>query len=82
MVCNKIFSDNSLREFSLNPYSTGIWSATSTAKTVDALMKRLNPYSTGIWSATTTEERAAKREAGLNPYSTGIWSATNSKAYQ
>ena len=37
----------------LNPYSTGIWSATLT-KIISSCQQTicLNPYSTGIWSAT------------------------------
>ena len=36
----------------LNPYSTGIWSATENKKLLDFYNLSLNPYSTGIWSAT------------------------------
>ena len=36
---------------SLNPYSTGIWSATSEKCATNCNLS-LNPYSTGIWSAT------------------------------
>ena len=37
----------------LNPYSTGIWSATPVLTTnIGNLFVCLNPYSTGIWSAT------------------------------
>ena len=44
----------------LNPYSTGIWSATSIFQRNSAFPWRLNPYSTGIWSAT--------RPKDANPY--------------
>ena len=37
---------------SLNPYSTGIWSATALLHLWCKDRCRLNPYSTGIWSAT------------------------------
>ena len=36
----------------LNPYSTGIWSATVSLPDYKFGVNRLNPYSTGIWSAT------------------------------
>ena len=37
----------------LNPYSTGIWSATRIQRKSSAKGNAgLNPYSTGIWSAT------------------------------
>ena len=36
----------------LNPYSTGIWSATRAWSAKLDELKSLNPYSTGIWSAT------------------------------
>ena len=36
----------------LNPYSTGIWSATLLSQLRDLKGLCLNPYSTGIWSAT------------------------------
>ena len=36
----------------LNPYSTGIWSATNDKGNLCAYFYGLNPYSTGIWSAT------------------------------
>ena len=37
---------------SLNPYSTGIWSATLFGILIVTKSICLNPYSTGIWSAT------------------------------
>ena len=37
---------------SLNPYSTGIWSATPYEMALNDFLDCLNPYSTGIWSAT------------------------------
>ena len=40
---------------SLNPYSTGIWSATKNEQTDKESNQSLNPYSTGIWSATYTK---------------------------
>ena len=62
----------------LNPYSIGIWSATS--KYIEALLINyysLNPYSIGIWSATHAAAGLSRAEtASLNPYSIGIWSAT------
>ena len=38
--------------YRLNPYSTGIWSATSWCQSILTHRGSLNPYSTGIWSAT------------------------------
>ena len=61
----------------LNPYSTGIWSATPCKMAKKMLCTCLNPYSTGIWSATKNKNYIDfKISSGLNPYSTGIWSAT------
>ena len=40
------------RALRLNPYSTGIWSATVLTTNIGNLFVCLNPYSTGIWSAT------------------------------
>ena len=41
-----------LNSAGLNPYSTGIWSATKESNLYEILCECLNPYSTGIWSAT------------------------------
>ena len=40
----------------LNPYSTGIWSATTSFYCQETGLECLNPYSTGIWSATENHE--------------------------
>ena len=77
MVCNRKHTYHRENCDCLNPYSTGIWSATI-GKLAERLgWKGLNPYSTGIWSATQCHKvDLAIRELCLNPYSTGIWSAT------
>ncbi len=49
---------------SLNPYSTGIWSATC-LKVTRNLCTCLNPYSTGIWSATPKPEKDEQKEVVL-----------------
>ena len=64
----------------LNPYSIGIWSATSAKWGVHKATVRLNPYSIGIWSATSVRRTMVRRGLSLNPYSIGIWSATALKS--
>ena len=78
MVCNIAWTtkDGKVIPISLNPYSTGIWSATC-KRLYERLNKLcLNPYSTGKWSATGISLFIATAIIGLNPYSTGIWSTT------
>ena len=54
MVCNEAKKNIVSHCYvSLNPYSTGIWSATYCTEDAVAALQGLNPYSTGIWSATT-----------------------------
>ena len=60
----------------LNPYSIGIWSATSSLHISMLLRPSLNPYSIGIWSATYCKMVNLPNCSCLNPYSIGIWSAT------
>ena len=60
----------------LNPYSIGIWSATTDLRGTRRGANRLNPYSIGIWSATVGNLFVSTIVRGLNPYSIGIWSAT------
>ena len=62
---------------SLNPYSTGIWSATEInkyfAKPTEVLILILLEY--GLRPAAALAD-GDKEAVCLNPYSTGIWSAT------
>ena len=53
MVCDPILETYLFLLLCLNPYSTGIWSATRTRTLRPNAKASLNPYSTGIWSATT-----------------------------
>ena len=64
MVCNQ----NGYRCFPysfacLNPYSTGIWSATQVKMSSRLVDGGLNPYSTGIWSATAKKAAIEAKEA-------------------
>ena len=53
MVCNGLgIVLTHLSSVGLNPYSTGIWSATLSNYDLGYNWFSLNPYSTGIWSAT------------------------------
>ena len=62
MVCDLDVVEEALLIECLNPYSTGIWSATRKLRLQKAIKKRLNPYSTGIWSA--TGQRSSERRLG------------------
>ena len=75
MVCNQVVEPSYFQNAGLNPYSTGIWSATLPTGQ-GRVVSGLNPYSTGIWSATSKWIFLMKELTSLNPYSTGIWSAT------
>ena len=76
MVCDSVSDIDDLFFISLNPYSIGIWSATSMSMNKEYLRARLNPYSIGIWSATKSPRSGKLFFSCLNPYSIGIWSAT------
>ena len=66
----------------LNPYSIGIWSATTNKEIKEFVIMSLNPYSIGIWSATEIIMIAKNTINSLNPYSIGIWSATSFISHQ